>query len=435
MCGATALIILVTVLLTFAGTNMSDHQQQHHQGHHLPQTVPGPPPYSTLVSRKQQKMETATRSRSRSPHTNSSGHQSPPLKKTHTISGSESDGEHHMDINDRTEFPELTKPFSFILTHYDSKYENPKLLLQQLTKYVSRNIIVRIIPTRNGMIIHTTDANLASKIRNKHSFEIFGKTATMSRLEQKQTRQPPPPRKTPTLSVVIRGIDPSVPDNEIETELKEEGHSIHKCLRIKNKTGGPTYMVRVLTTNQETIDDLLHHGAYIYKRRYRVEPSHSPPPLPIRCERCQQYNVHHTANCTNENKCGYCSGPHPTRSCTNMQNPPKCTTCSEAHPTFSYKCKARPAPEPTKPEFTVPIRTPETANKDNITVTSVYQPVNIDQLLAFITVTLQNIHPFQRHFILQQIQHAAKTTFHVNFNATYSGPYAHFNAHALETEV
>jgi hypothetical protein len=118
-----------------------------------------------------------------------------------------------------------------------------------------------------------------------------------------------------------------------------------------------------------------------------------------------------------------------------MKQPPKCNTCGEQHPTFSYKCKARPAPEPTKPELIVPIRSTETNTAETPPVTSVYQPITIAQLLSFITITLQNIHPFQRPFILQQIQHAAKSAFNVHFKATYSGPYAYFHASALETQV
>ena len=144
----------------------------------------------------------------------------------------------------------------------------------------------------------------------------------MTRLDQKSNKQPPPPRKQPTLSVVIRGVDPTYSDEEVETELKAEGHTIVKCIRIKNKTGGSTYMIRVLTNHQETIDDLLYNGAYIYRRRYRVEPSLSPPPIPLRCERCQQYNSHPTSKCTNNAKCGFCSGPHNTKACTNLQQPP-----------------------------------------------------------------------------------------------------------------
>jgi hypothetical protein len=50
-------------------------------------------------------------------------------------------------------------------------------------------------------------------------------------------------------------------------------------------------------------------------------------------------------------------------------------------------------------------------------------------------LTLQNIHPFQRHHVLHQIQHAARTILHVSFNATYSGPYAHFHTTSYETAV
>ena len=74
-------------------------------------------------------------------------------------------------------------------------------------------------------------------------------------------------------------------------------------------------------------------------------------------------------------------------------------------------------------------------NHSNSPITSVFQPITIDQVLALLTVALQNIHPFERPYILQQIQYAAKTTLNVNFTATYSGPYAHFHASALETAV
>jgi len=279
----------------------NQHQEQRYQ-HRLPPTVPGPPQYSTLGKATDHpkcfQEKSPVRSRSRSPHPGNQN--SPPAKKSHTISESESDHEHAMDINSTEGFPDLEH--SFLLTNFDEKFRNTKLLLQQITKYLPREIITRIIPTRNGIIIKSQDQNLASKIRNRHSFEIFGKTANLTHLTNKPSKQPPPPRKQPTLSVVIRGVEPTVTDTEAETELKQEGHTIMKCLRIKSRTGEATYMIRVLTNHQETIDDLLVKGAYIYKRRYRVEPLHSPPPLPIRCEKCQVYNSHPTSKCSNDSK-------------------------------------------------------------------------------------------------------------------------------------
>ena len=377
------------------------------------------------------------RTRSRSPRPSDGNVSDSSRKRLHFDDRSVSDGEDRIDIDDPAQFPNLTGAsaparYSYLLTNFDTKFQNPKQLLLQFTKYVCRSDISQIIYTKNGAIIKSPDNNLATKIRNRHSFEIFGKTATMSQMAHPRVKQPPPPRKAPLLSVVIRGIDPILTDEEILDELRLEGHSLEKCIRIRNATG-PTFMVRVLTDSQDTINDLLSTGAYVYKRRHRVEPSHTPPPAPIRCEKCQLYNSHPTAQCPNQLKCGYCSGQHATKSCPNLQLPPKCNTCNDTHPTFSYKCKAKPAPEPGKPELIVPIRTHIASTACDPVPVSPCQPVTVDQLLSFLTLAMQNIHPFDRPFVLQQIQFAAKSIFHVTFNATYSGPYAHF--HARETSV
>ena len=66
---------------------------------------------------------------------------------------------------------------------------------------------------------------------------------------------------------------------------------------------------------------------------------------------------------------------------------------------------------------------------------SLKQPVTVEDLLRFQTLTLQNIHPFLRQHILQQIVQTAKTLFRVHLFATYSGPHVHFQIVPLETEV
>jgi len=96
-------------------------------------------------------------------------------------------------------------------------------------------------------------------------------------------------------------VAPTLTDDEIEEELKQHELEFKKCLRIRNNDG-PTYMVRVLTDSQNTIDFLLEQGAYIYHERFRVEPSRTKSPLPYRCEECQQYNSHTTTNCPNTAK-------------------------------------------------------------------------------------------------------------------------------------
>ena len=188
------------------------------------------------------------------------------------------------------------------------------------------------------------------------------------------------------LSVVIRGVDLDVTDTEAEQELQTEGHTIHKCIRIKTKEGMPSYMVRVLTPHQPTINSLLANGAYIYLKRHRVEPSRTSAPLPLRCEKCQSYNAHYPQHCPNEPKCGYCTGSHKTKDCTNLQFPPKCTTCGESHSTFSYKCKGRPQLEPDTPAYIAPLRLPEQSQQPPIT--SNQEPITVEQVLTLITLTL-----------------------------------------------
>ena len=182
-------------------------------------------------------------------------------------------------------------------------------------------------------------------------------------------------------------------------------------------------MVRVLTNHQSTIDNLLTSGAFIYKRRYRVEPSRTTPPLPLRCEHCQSYNVHPTNKCPNTPTCGYCSGKHKTKDCTNLQNPPKCANCDEPHPSFSYKCKGRPTIEPDKPAYIAYLRLPEEPTPPQL----IQQPITIEQLLRFLTITLQNLFPFDRENALREIQYAAQEIFKLTLHATYSGPYVHFS--------
>ena len=379
----------------------------------------------------------AIRNRSRSPLCNQE-RLSPPSKKPHVTPAA---GPSHLiapaDPVETTPSPlRNNQPaiHSFLLTNFDPKYQQPKLLLLQIAKYQPRTVISQIIPTRNGVIIKTPNPDLATSIRNKHSFEIFGHNANLAPLTRRNFKETPPPRRPPTLSVVIRGVDPSLTDDEIASELEEEGYSFRKCIRIRNNVG-PTYLVRILTDSQTTIDDLLEHGVLIYKKKHKVEPSRTSTPLPLRCEKCQQYNLHPTEKCSNQPKCGYCSGTHLTRDCTNIQQPPKCSTCAEQHPTYSYKCKSRPTPLETQPELVVPIRTHDRENQTDHATVSQDQPVTIGHLLSFFTLTLQNIHPFLRPLILHHVQHAAKTIFHINFHATYNGPYAHFHSHPLETAV
>lgn len=185
-------------------------------------------------------------------------------------------------------------------------------------------------------------------------------------------------------------------------------------------------MVRVLTPDQIAINTLLQSGAFIYRRRYRVEPSRTQPPLPLRCEKCQQYNNHSTERCPNDPKCGYCAENHQTKACPNQSNPPKCSQCNSPHPTFSYKCQGRPKPDEDPDNFmAVPLRLPPVTQPQPHP--PALPPPTIDQIIQFLSLTFQNLYPHNRPAVLHQITLAAREVFQVHLKATYSGPYVFFS--------
>jgi len=66
----------------------------------------------------------------------------------------------------------------------------------------------------------------------------------------------------------------------------------------------------------------------------------------------------------------------------------------------------------------------------HLTPTSI-PPPTIDQVISFITLTFQNLYPFQRESILHLATVAAKEIFKVQLHATYSGPYVFFSVQPL----
>jgi len=156
----------------------------------LPSVIPGPTKFSSESEKRKLNTRSKSLERSRSPlrKQEADRSESPPHKRHHHASGSGSgtDSDTRSMIVDTQLEATKQKYYSFLLTNFDPKYQSEKMLLQQITKYLPRDTVHQIIPTRNGIIIKSTDVNFATTIRNKHSFEIFGKNANMTKLTQKR---------------------------------------------------------------------------------------------------------------------------------------------------------------------------------------------------------------------------------------------------------
>lgn len=154
--------------------------QNHLQHQNLPPTVTGPPPYSTLgaMPRHGRTMEISSKPRSpnRSEHSPPPSH---PTKRNHILSEIHSEPDLRMTstMNENLEHCHL----------HSMQFQNPKMLLQQITKYLPRDLIAYIISTRN--CIKSPDISFACKIRNHPSSEIFGKNANITHLDQKPIKQ------------------------------------------------------------------------------------------------------------------------------------------------------------------------------------------------------------------------------------------------------
>jgi hypothetical protein len=84
----------------------------------------------------------------------------------------------------------------------------------------------------------------------------------------------------PTFSVVIRNILLDITPDDITTLCPSL--SIVKAWRIiSRKTDGPMTLIRVLTTNKDTIDDMLINGVELFGRTFECETSNPPTPTLI----------------------------------------------------------------------------------------------------------------------------------------------------------
>lgn len=145
-----------------------------------------------------------------------------------------------------------------------------------------------------------------------------------------------------TYSVVIKGVEKNIKDEDISNHLNGLSLKHRFCRRIISKVyNTPTTFIRIITGEATTSERLLNEGMFFKNRHYLVFPSHPPDPTPMPCSKCHQFD-HTSENCTQQLKCSKCQGTHKTANCkTNL--PPKCTACgAEDHLAWSTKCPRHP---------------------------------------------------------------------------------------------
>ena len=159
-------------------------------------------------------------------------------------------------------------------------------------------------------------------------------------------------------------------------------------------------------------------------RRYRIEPSRPPPPIPQPCGKCASFE-HETDKCKATIKCSKCLGQHPTQKCTSPL-PPKCSSCSaEDHTAWSLKCPNRPtAPIPGIPNMPIKCNNKKSADlPPHITKkTRIHSPLTIhDYIITTYVNKINQPSHTNREDLIKKLKKRFTEDFQIDTTAVFSG--------------
>lgn len=142
-----------------------------------------------------------------------------------------------------------------------------------------------------------------------------------------------------------------ISDEKIEEAISRQNSGLVASIDRKD------WPFKVIRRTKGRTDEITNVIAEVSKELWRVLKDHKvrigyqvvtaldQTPL-IQCFRCMGFS-HRARDCTREETCGHCSGPHDSRKCTNKNNAYVCTNCKRAnhsetsHPAYSTNCPDR----------------------------------------------------------------------------------------------
>lgn len=139
-----------------------------------------------------------------------------------------------------------------------------------------------------------------------------------------------------SFDVVLRGVHPSTPVNEIKAEIEQLGHEVLNLSNMKHRTSKapmPLFWIN-LKTNSNNKD--IYRVNTILNTKITFEPPKKKREIP-QCTRCQRYN-HTKKFCHHPPRCVKCTGEHLTSNCARKTKGEgvKCVLCGDEHPA-NYK--------------------------------------------------------------------------------------------------
>jgi hypothetical protein len=152
-----------------------------------------------------------------------------------------------------------------------------------------------------------------------------------------------------TYGVLIHGVNVKsldVTSHETHAQIIRQNNHVHDLEVVRlawliNKPEKTESTVIMEVANPVTANTLIDDGLYWNKQLLTVE-RYDPSCRRRQCFKCQQYG-HIGPQCHSAERCGWCAGPHNTRSCLHSKDESTlmCSNCSASHPAWSKNCEAR----------------------------------------------------------------------------------------------
>lgn len=138
---------------------------------------------------------------------------------------------------------------------------------------------------------------------------------------------------------IIRGIDSSVPPDDVKNELVNLGWKIKTVFNMVNRDKNPLPLFKIELDPVNSDDNKsLFDLRYLLHRKISVEPPRGRGNTILQCMNCQEFNHSHNY-CRLKPVCVVCAGPHATKDCTETaleHFKKKCSNCGGDH-TANYR--------------------------------------------------------------------------------------------------
>lgn len=218
----------------------------------------------------------------------------------------------------------------------------PPIYLREQTSNTLVNKLAQTLGKDNFHVVSLKRGNLQETKVQTYSETLYRKLVDLLDHEKRNyyTYQL---KSSKGLVVVIKGIDSSVPPEEIKVGLSGEGHEVKSVTNILNKDKIPQPMFKVeLTFESSRIKKKgathpIYDLRYLCNRRISVEEPFKRKDPP-QCTNCQEFG-HTKAYCKLPSICVRCGDVHKSVDCPHPKTDPgfkKCSNCGENH-TANYR--------------------------------------------------------------------------------------------------